>query len=153
VDDRQIGLVPRDEAQQPWPIDCLPHDLDLVLGQQGDESLAQQRVVLDDHYSHGSTAQITVPSRGTLCTSRRPSTASTRCLRPVSRPPLGSAPPCPLSTTSTTSIVPSWCSVTRTVACGACLTTLVSDSATTKYAAVSTTGGRRWAMSADTSTL
>ena len=66
VADRQIGLVAVDDPQQPGTVLGLRDDLDPVLGQQRHDPFAQQRLVLDDDYSHGSTAQTTVPSRATL---------------------------------------------------------------------------------------
>ena len=63
VADRQIRLVAVDDPQQAGTVVGLGDDLDPVLGQQRDDPLAQQRLILDDDYSHGSTAQTTVPSR------------------------------------------------------------------------------------------
>ena len=66
VTDREIGLVAVDDPQQPGTVLGLRDDLDPVLGQQRHHPFAQQRLVLDHYYSHGSTAQTTVPSRATL---------------------------------------------------------------------------------------
>ena len=64
VDDRQVGLVAGDDAQQALAVLGLGDDLDLALAQQRDEPFAQQRVVLGDHDPHGSSATIVVPAGG-----------------------------------------------------------------------------------------
>ena len=85
-----------------------------------------------------------VPWPGGLCTSKSPSSASTRSRRPPSpEPSLGVAPPQPSSVTSMTSTASR--GITRTVAdvARAYLSTFVSASETTKYAALSTSGDHR----------
>jgi hypothetical protein len=67
-----------DDAQQPGPVLGLGDDLDPVLLQQRDQSLALERVVLDDHHSQGRTARTVVPSPAGLVTWSQPSSASTR---------------------------------------------------------------------------
>ena len=57
------GLWPPTIAQQPGAVLGLGDDLDLVLAQQRDEALAQQRLVLGDHDPHGSSARTVVPRR------------------------------------------------------------------------------------------
>src|SRR3954471_3649292 len=146
VDDRQVGLMSPYDPQEALAVLGLRDHLDVLLAQQGDDALAQQRLVLGDDYSHGSSARITVPSPGLLTTASVPSSACTRWRSPLRPPPSAFAPPGPLSEISITSEPSSSASVTCAVALGACLATLVSDSATTKYAAVSTTGGGRRVM-------
>ena len=112
----------------------LRDDLDVVLAQQRDDALAQQRVVLDDHDPHGSSARIVVPSPGRLVTVE----LAVERLDPVlagrsARSPRGSAPPGPSSATSTTTqpASPSTVDAGRR-APAPCLATFVSASATTK---------------------
>ena len=61
----------------------LRDDVDSLLAQQRDDALAQQRLVLGDDYSHGSSACTVVPSPGLLRTTRMPSSASTRLRKPA----------------------------------------------------------------------
>ena len=62
-------------------------DLPAAVVEQARESLAQQRQVLGDHDTHGSSARIVVPGCA-LATASVPSSASTRWRRPV-RPGAG----------------------------------------------------------------
>ena len=106
VDDREVGLVAADDAQQPGAVLGLGDDLDVVLAQQRDDALAQQRLVLGDHDPHGSSARIVVPPPGGLATRER----AVERLDAVAQPgqaaaARGSAPPGPSSATSTTSSV------------------------------------------------
>jgi len=109
--------VAGDDPQQPRRVLGLGDDVDRALAQQRDDALAQQRVVLDDHDAHGSSARIVVGPPAGLVTLSAPSIASTRWRRPVSPPPRRSAP------RPTT---------TRAGAPPAFLATFVSASATTK---------------------
>src|SRR5262249_7130646 len=105
---------------------------DVVFAQQGDEALAQEQLVLDDDYAHGSSTLTVVPRPGGLAIRSVPSRAATLCRRPRRPPPPASAPPGPVSAISILSDPPSRRMPTRASASGACLATLVSDSATTK---------------------
>ena len=78
-----------DDAQQARAVVGLRHDVDVVLAQQRDDPLAQQRLVLGDHDPHGSSARIVVGPPGGLVTVSVPSSASTRWRSPVRPPPLG----------------------------------------------------------------
>ena len=50
-----------DDPQQPRAVLGLGDDVDALLAQQRDDALAQQRLVLDDHHPHGSSARTVVP--------------------------------------------------------------------------------------------
>ena len=143
VDDRQVGLVRADDPQQPGAVVGVRDDLDPALAHERDEPLAQQRVVLGDHDPHGSSTRIVVPPPGRADHGQRPverlgpvaqpgeaRAARVRAARPVVGD-LHQQPPVALGRASRVADAP-----------GACLATFVSDSATTKYAAVSTTGER-----------
>ena len=67
----------------------LGDDVDALLAQERDEPLAQQRLVLDDHHPHGSSARTVVPPPAGLETDRVPSSAATRWRRPMSPVPVG----------------------------------------------------------------
>ena len=98
--------------------------------------------------SSGSSTRMRVPAPGGLSSTNVPSSASTRSRRPPRPDPsLGFAPPQPSSATSTTRT--SSRGATRIVAdvALAYLSTLVSASTTTKYAALSTRGVQRSASS------
>ena len=82
VDDREVGLVAADDAQQARAVVGLRDDVDVVLAQQGDDPGAQQRLVLGDHDPHGSSARIVVGPPGGLVIVSVPSSASTRCSQP-----------------------------------------------------------------------
>ena len=79
-----------------------------------------------------------------------PPSAATRSASPSSPWPSGSAPPTPSSRTSMRSVPSPIATVTSARVARACLTTLVSASATTKYALASISGGSRWASTATT---
>src|ERR1700761_1962391 len=133
VDDRQGGLVGAGDPQQPLPVLGLGDDLDLVFAQQRDQPLAEEHRVLGDHDPHGSLTLIRVPSPAGEAISNSPSSAATRRRSPSSPLPAArSAPPGPSSATITSRVSPASRIVTVALASGACLATLVSDSATTK---------------------
>ena len=143
VDDREVGLVRVDDPEQPRAVLGDGDDLDPALAHERDEALAQQRVVLGDHDPHGSSTRITVPAPGPPITASVPSSASARWRRPV-RPGAAAG-----RRRRARRRRPRRAGGRRAGAAsraprrsGACLATLVSDSATTKYAAVSTTGQR-----------
>ena len=71
-----------DDPQQAGPVLGVGDDVDVVLAQQRHHPLAQERLVLRDHYSQGSSARIMVPWPGGLWTASVPSIASTRWRRP-----------------------------------------------------------------------
>ncbi len=67
------------------------------------EACPQQRLVLGDHYPHGSSAVTTVPASGELSMRSRPPSAATRSPMPTRPdPPEAAAPPMPSSRTETT---------------------------------------------------
>ena len=103
VDDRDVGLVGADLAQQVLGVAGLGDDLEARLLEQPRDALAQQQAVVGQDYAHGTSALTVVPSPGGEWTSRRPSSAARRSARPRRPvPPAGSAPPTPSSRTSTT---------------------------------------------------
>src|SRR5262249_3530614 len=127
VDDRDIGLVGADLAQQILGVGRLADDLDPGLVEQACYPLPQQDRVLADHDSHGITALSLVPPPAGPLASSPPPSAGPRAGTP------GPAPRGPSSATSTTS-EPS-ASVTPTsarLAPSAWRATLVRPSATTK---------------------
>src|SRR6202035_4479065 len=132
VADRQCVFVPRDRPQQSRAILHLGDHLDLMLAQECDEALPQQRKVRGDHYPHGMLTSTIVPAPLGLLTLRLPSSASTRARRPASPDPSGSAPPRPSSPTCTSSARRSSVRRTQLLAAAACLAVFVSASATTK---------------------
>ena len=103
VDDREIGAVTLDGDEERIAVPDALDDLDLLVGEQPREALAQQHRVLCDHDAHGSSARTIVGPPAGLETVSVPSTVAARVVRPSSPPP-GSirAPPTPLSSTSTT---------------------------------------------------
>ena len=134
VDDRDVGLVAADDPQQPRAVLGLRDDVDVVLAQQRDDPLAQQRLVLGDHDPHGSSARIVVPSPGGLTTVQRAverldavAQAGQAAARGV-----GAARARRRRPRRRAAVVRRARRVTRAGAPGACLATLVSASATTK---------------------
>ena len=102
VDDRDVGLVGADLAQQVLRIACLADDVDAVLLlQQPSEALTQQHRVICNHYAHGISASSVVPPPGGDSIESLPSSAARRSESPISPVPrAGSAPPTPSSDTS-----------------------------------------------------
>ena len=87
VDDRDVGLVRADLAQQVLGVAGLRHDLEAGVLEQARGALAQQDGVVGDHDSHGISAHRTVPPPGGLTTFSSPSSAATRSARPRSPEP------------------------------------------------------------------
>src|SRR3954454_15629586 len=152
VDDRDVGLVGADLAEQVLGVAGLAGDLEAGVLEQPDETLAQQHGVLghDDLEwgicgAHtGISARRVVPDPGGESSAREPSSAPTRSARPRNPDPRpGSAPPTPSSRISTHA----WPLILRTATVAALawayLATLVRASAMTKYAAASTGSGSR----------
>jgi hypothetical protein len=145
VDDGEVGPGTRDEGQQELEVRGLPDDLVTGLDEQPRDALPEQDGVIGEYHAHavhGSPARTVVPPPACEVMVSRPPAAATRSCSPRS-PELGrgSAPPGPVSATSTVS-TPSWYR-TSTVAeePSACRATLVSASLTTKYAVASTVAG------------
>src|SRR5262249_20653155 len=103
---REVGVARLHLAHECPPVADGRHHLDPVVAQQTGEAVSEKRQVLRDHYAHGSSARIVVGPPGGLVTRRLPSSASTRCLSPLSPAPCGSAPPTPSSLTSSSSSPP-----------------------------------------------
>src|SRR5439155_14843097 len=144
VHDRHVRPVRDDRLYQRRPIADHGDHLVPVLGQQPDEALPQQYRVVGHDYPHGSSARISVGPPAGLTTSSVPPVARTRSASPASPCPLARcAPPWPSSTTATCSRAPTWPTATAQVLARLCLATLVSASATTKYAVLSTIAGSR----------
>src|SRR5439155_18232291 len=111
----------------------LRHDLDVVLREQAGDPLADERCVIGDHGSHGSSAQIVVPCPTGLSIASVASSASRRSRRPARpEPAVMPAPPTPSSATVTRSTPGSRSRSTDAWVGEACLTTFVSASVTTK---------------------
>ena len=103
----------------------------------------------------GSRARTTVPACAPGATVRCPPASSTRSRMPA-RPkpvavPSSASKPIPSSATRTSTSRPSQRTVSCTEAARACLTTLVSDSCTTRYTVVSTSEPRRRSSGSSTS--
>jgi hypothetical protein len=79
----------------------LRDDVEIVLAQERDEALTQQRQVLGDYDSVGNLASNVVPSPGVLASASVAPSASIRPRSPVRPEPAGSAPPRPSSATRT----------------------------------------------------
>ena len=62
VDDRHVGLVRVDLAQQLLGRRRLRHDLDSGAPQERRDALAHERAVVGDHDAQGSSAVTTVPA-------------------------------------------------------------------------------------------
>src|SRR5262249_43216654 len=138
VDDCDIRLLEQDRARERVAVGHRRDDVEAVVAQQPRQPVAQQREILRDHDPHGITALIVVGPPAGLVTSSDPSSASTRRRSPASPLPVGSAPPLPSSTISTTSLSPSRRRSISTWSASAYLPVFARASATTKYAAVST---------------
>ena len=107
VDDAQVGLVPLDGAEQLVGVADRGDDLLTGIGEDPGQSGPQQHGVLGNHDPHGSSTDTVVGPPFGLITYIVPPSPATRSRRPWRpEPPAGSAPPWPLSRTSTTSRSP-----------------------------------------------
>src|ERR1700689_2807161 len=142
VDHGRVGRAGGDRAQEPLGVGLGRDDLVPGLLEEPGQPLAEQHRVLGDRYPHGSTAEIIVGPPDGDSTDSSPSTPLTRSARPDRPAPGGAAPPMPSSLTSTVSVPGKpWPSTTTlTWLARECLATLVSASATMKYATASTAG-------------
>ena len=142
-----------DDAQQPVAVLGLRDDVDVGVAQQRHDPLAQQREVLGDHDPHGSSARTVVPRPLGLVTV----SAAVERLDAMAQPGqpaavrVGAAGAA-VGDLDDEPVAPSARARTRAGAPPPCLAALVSASAATKYAAVSTTGGGRAPISASTVT-
>src|SRR5262249_19562145 len=127
-------------------------DVEAVVVEQAREPVAEEGEVLGDHDAHGSSALIVVGPPFGLVTASVPSSASTRRFSPVRPLPDAAAPPRPSSSISTSRREPCMRTRTFTPVASACLVAFAIASATTKYAAVSTTAGGRSSRSTSTCT-
>src|SRR4029450_8066733 len=103
VDDDGSQRIAPDFEQKVVRVSALGDDVDPCLAEEPGEALAKKDAVLCDRYAHGISALTRVPPPIGVQIRRRPPSASTRSAsrrRPL--PPSLSAPPIPLSTTSTT---------------------------------------------------
>ena len=57
-DDREVGLVRDDFAQQDLPVAGLRDDFEPAVGQQSRQALAEQQWILGERYSHGVVAVV-----------------------------------------------------------------------------------------------
>src|SRR4051812_10370381 len=133
VDDRQVRLVLAHRAAQ--AVGVVHGGGDLVPGvlEQAGQPVAKQRLVLCDHYSHGSSAVTTVPPPTALPTRRRPPSAATRSPSPTRpEPPSADAPPVPSSLIEITRSPLRRAALTVTAEARACFTAFVSASLATK---------------------
>src|SRR2546423_5392253 len=153
VHHRDVRLVARHGVDQRGRVGHGRHHLEAVVAQQALESVTEESQVLRDDYPHGISARMVVGPPDGLSIVSLPSSASTRRASPLSPPPPGFAPPTPLSVTVTFSTSPTRVMRTSTCVARACLPALASDSATTKYAALSTGALGRSAESTDTDTV
>src|SRR5215831_14382493 len=140
-------------AQQRRAVVDSLYDVEVVRLEQPDQPVPEEGEVFGEDDAHGSSMVTTVGPPGGLVTSSLPSKALSR--RSIPRSPLpapASAPPRPSSSTVMRSNSPSCRRYTRARCAPLCLITLVSASATAKYAADSTGAGSRSGTSASTST-
>ena len=72
VDDRDVGLLDHDRAEQVRAVVDGGHDLEAAVLEQADEPLAEQREVLGDHDAHGISARTIVGPPSGLVTTQRP---------------------------------------------------------------------------------
>ena len=91
------GPLPQDRVHERVSLLHRVDHVEAVVAQEPRETVAQEREVLGDHHAQGITARTVVGPPPGLETVRTPSSASTRCRRPVSPAPAGSAPPRPSS--------------------------------------------------------
>ena len=144
---RDGGARPRGAVAVPDALD----DLDLFVGEQPRQTLAQQHRVLGDHDAHGSSALTIVGPPSGLETVSVPSMVAARVIRPSSPPPGARAPPTPSSSTSSDD-VPVLRMRTSSRVAAACFAAFVRASATTKYAVDSIATGGRSSRSTEIST-
>src|SRR3954451_13889399 len=152
VDNGDVGALAQDCANERVPVLHGIDDVEVVVAEEARQPVAEEREIFCDHDTHGITARTTVPPPTLLFTSSVPSSAPTRRSRPRSPFPDVSAPPLPSSATWTTRLPFARLTVMSTFAAFACLPAFASDSATTKYAAVSTASGGRWSRATSTRT-
>src|SRR3954453_3562301 len=133
VDQRDVGLVGADLAQQVLRVSGLADDVHAGLLQQAYDALTQQDAVLGYDDSHGILARTVVPSPGGLTTSRRPSRPASLSARPLSPlPASNAAPPHPSPWPSASAS--RFRLATRPGACDApgCVAIVAREAATTK---------------------
>src|SRR3954451_23158063 len=152
VDDGDVGTLAEDCVDERVAVLHRIHDVEVVVAEEARQPVAEQCEVLGDHDAHGITARTIVPPPARLSTASMPSSAPTRRSRPRNPFPEASAPPRPSSATSTTRFPSTRATVMSTFAAFACLPAFARDSATTKYAAVSTASGGRSSSATSTRT-
>src|SRR5580765_4549701 len=98
VDDRDVRAEGADTCEQRVGVADLGDYFDIVFGEQTRDTFANERRVVGDHYSHGSSARTVVPRVGRLSIVSVASSASSRSRRPASPDPVATwAPPTPSS--------------------------------------------------------
>ena len=144
VEDGDVRAVAEERGQHLGAADRDGHHLVARRGQQQDQALPEQGIVLGDHHTHGSSTWITVGPSAGLVTSIVPSRAATRRRMPSSPvPAASSAPPRPSSRTEILNVPGTRASRTLARVDPLCFAAFVRASATTKYAAASTAAGAR----------
>ena len=142
VDDRDVGALAQHGVDERVAVVDGGDDLEAVVAQQPRQPVAQQREVLGDHDPHGSTARSVVGPPGGL-DDRASRRAPRRGAQPVSPVPAASAPPAAVvGDLDDERVALPRDDDRRRASRRACLPAFASASATTKYAAVSTGGGR-----------
>src|SRR5262245_1734387 len=103
VDNHGVQRIAAHLVQKVVRISALGNDLEPRLVEKAGKAFAQENAVFGDRYAHGISALTRVLPPTGVHTRRRPPSASTRSASPRKPvPPSVSAPPIPLSTTSTT---------------------------------------------------